>query len=43
MARRRAEGKSKTEIIRCLKRYVSREVYNVLVGPLEQGLSADAA
>jgi transposase len=34
MARRRAEGKSKTEIIRCLKRYVAREVYNLLVGPL---------
>jgi len=43
MARRRAEGKSKTEIIRCLKRYVAREVYNVLVGPLEKALSANAA
>lgn len=27
VARRSAEGKSKTEIIRCLKRYVSREVF----------------
>ena len=26
-----AEGKSKREIIRCLKRYVAREVYGVLV------------
>ena len=25
--RRMAEGKSKAEIIRCLKRYVTREVY----------------
>jgi len=25
--RRTGEGKSKTEIIRCLKRYVAREIY----------------
>ena len=31
VARRTAEGKSKKEIIRCLKRYVAREVYSVLV------------
>ena len=31
VARRTAEGKSKKEIIRCLKRYVAREVYRVLV------------
>jgi transposase len=30
MARRTAEGKSKKEIIRCLKRYVAREVFPVL-------------
>jgi transposase len=29
-ARRTAQGKSKKEIIRCLKRYVAREVYRVL-------------
>jgi transposase len=29
-ARRASEGKSKREIIRCLKRYVAREVYRVL-------------
>lgn len=29
-ARRTAEGKSRSEIIRCLKRYVAREVYAVL-------------
>jgi transposase len=31
VARRTAEGKSKWEIIRCLKRYIAREVYRVLV------------
>jgi transposase len=31
VARRMAEGKTKREIIRCLKRYVAREVYAVLV------------
>lgn len=30
MARRLAEGKTKKEVIRCLKRYVSREVYAAL-------------
>jgi transposase len=27
LARRTAEGKSKREIVRCLKRYIAREVY----------------
>jgi transposase len=31
VGRRTAEGKSKREIIRCLKRYVAREVYRVLI------------
>ena len=31
VARRTKEGKSKREIIRCLKRYVAREVYRVLI------------
>jgi transposase len=31
--RRTAEGLSKLEIIRCLKRYVAREIYNVLQPP----------
>ena len=31
VARRTVEGKSKREIIRCLKRYVAREVYRVLI------------
>lgn len=30
VARRTEEGKSKKEIIRCLKRYISREIYKVL-------------
>jgi transposase len=30
VARRTAEGKSKKEIIRCLKRYVAREIFKVL-------------
>jgi len=29
-ARRTAEGRSKREIIRCLKRYLAREVYRTL-------------
>jgi transposase len=32
--RRTAEGKSKLEIMRCLKRYIAREVYRTLVLPL---------
>jgi transposase len=31
VARRTAEGKSKREIMRCLKRYVAREIYRILV------------
>jgi transposase len=30
VARRTAEGKTKTEIIRCLKRYIARETYPYL-------------
>jgi transposase len=30
LARRTAEGKTKKEILRCLKRYVAREVFAVL-------------
>jgi transposase len=31
VVRRTAEGKSKLEIMRCLKRYIAREVYRILV------------
>jgi transposase len=33
--RRTAEGKTKKEIIRCLKRYVAREVYKALTVPAQ--------
>jgi transposase len=31
MRRRLAEGKTRREIIRCLKRYVAREIYQIIV------------
>ncbi|MGH8935656.1 MAG: IS110 family transposase, partial [Acidimicrobiia bacterium] len=31
--RRTAEGKTKREIMRCLKRYVAREIYRLLRTP----------
>ena len=31
--RRRAEGKTKREIIRCLKRHIAREIYRLLTNP----------
>ena len=39
-ARRTAEGKSKQEIIRCLKRYIAREVYYTLRADLKDLASA---
>lgn len=33
VARRTSEGKSRREAIRCLKRYIAREVYRVLMDP----------
>ena len=33
VAKRTAEGKTKKEIIRCLKRYIAREVYRILASP----------
>jgi transposase len=33
VAKRTAEGKSKKEIIRCLKRYIAREIYRILASP----------
>ena len=30
IARRQSEGKTKSEAIRCLKRYIAREVFNAL-------------
>ena len=31
--RRRAEGKTRREIIRCLKRHIAREIYQLLTNP----------
>jgi transposase len=39
VARRTAEGKSKWEIMRCLKRYIAREVYRVLLSSVALRLS----
>jgi transposase len=39
VARRSAEGKSKWEIMRCLKRYIAREVYRVLLSSATSRLS----
>jgi transposase len=36
VARRTAQGKTKKEILRCLKRYVAREVFAVLRQPAQQ-------
>jgi len=41
VAKRTAEGKGKLEIMRCLKRYVSREVYRVLRNPRPAPLTND--
>ena len=35
MQRRTAEGMSKSEVIRCLKRYVAREVYSAIQKPAQ--------
>jgi transposase len=37
LARRTAEGKTKKEVIRCLKRYIAREIYKVLCRPQQPG------
>jgi transposase len=41
VARRTLEGKSKKEIIRCLKRHVAREVFRLLTNPTAVPLGAD--
>ena len=33
VARRQAEGKKRTEIIRCLKRHIAREIYRLITDP----------
>ncbi|MCI0837840.1 MAG: IS110 family transposase, partial [Chloroflexi bacterium] len=38
MARRTAEGMTKMQVIRCLKRYLAREVYAILRSTTQQNL-----
>jgi glutamine phosphoribosylpyrophosphate amidotransferase len=40
VARRTAEGKTSREIMRCLKRYVAREVYKALATPSRENAAA---
>ena len=42
MATWRAEGKSKTEVIRCLNSWVAREIYKSLITPREQQVGSGA-
>jgi transposase len=41
VARRTAEGKSRREIIRCLKRYIAREIYRLIIEPEAVPTGAD--
>ena len=41
--RRTKEGKSKKEIIRCLKRYIARRVYKDLIRPAHDSAHQEAA
>ncbi|MDY0816848.1 IS110 family transposase [Kitasatospora purpeofusca] len=41
MARRTADGLSKKEIIRCLKRYIAREIYQALTAPTTSPITAE--
>ncbi len=40
VARRRAEGKSKREIRRCLKRYIARQLYRTLTAAMTPDIAA---
>ena len=42
VARRRAEGKSKREIRRCLKRYIARQLYRTLTTAMNPNTAASA-
>jgi transposase len=43
VARRTAEGKTKKEILRCLKRLLVREIYQIIVAPHKMKQTADTA
>jgi transposase len=38
VTRRTAEGKTKAEIMRCLKRFIAREIYHILVANVNTGI-----
>ncbi|HEX8761897.1 MAG TPA: IS110 family transposase, partial [Pseudonocardiaceae bacterium] len=40
LARRTTEGKTRRETIRCLKRYIAREIYQIITSPPEANPSA---
>ena len=40
LARRISEGKTRREAIRCLKRYIAREIYRIITDPPEAEPSA---
>ncbi|MEI4234677.1 transposase [Roseovarius sp. D22-M7] len=39
-ARRKAEGKTRREIVRCIKRYIVREIYRALCAPAARAPAA---
>ena len=41
--RRTQEGLSKKEILRCLKRYIARQLYRLLLGPIPAPIGASNA
>ena len=43
VTRRAAEGKTKKEILRCLKRLLIREIYQIIVAPHKKEDSLTAA
>jgi hypothetical protein len=43
VAKRTADGKTTKEIMRCLKRYVAREVYKTLIRPARPAASIGVA
>jgi hypothetical protein len=40
LARRITDGKTRREAIRCLKRYIAREIYQIITSPPETQPSA---
>ena len=43
VTRRRAEGKSKREICRCVKRYIARQLYRTLTAAITPAITAPNA